>query len=336
MGARLEAIEYYHPEKVITTLDLEKDFPGYSFSKFEHKIGIRKRYVAARTETALDLAVAACDKLFLRIDLKRIDYVIFCSQSPEYLMPSSACILQARLNLNNNIGAFDINLGCSGFTYGISMAKGLIESEQATCVLLITADTYSKYIHPRDRSNRAIFGDAAAACIISYSEENKVFKFKFGTDGTGYKHLIVKNGGSRYPISEKAEELIYGKGNVYTDNHLYMNGPEVFKFTSRVIPPFIEEVLAYNALSKLAIDQYVFHQANAHMLKVMRDNLDIEDSKFYINLEDGGNTVSSTVPIALKQYTNGLMRKTKELIMVAGFGVGLSWSAGLIEVAENL
>ncbi len=335
MGARLEAIEYYFPEKKITTSDLEEAFPGKDFSKFENKIGVLNRYVAAQDETALDLAEAASRKLLNRIDKSQIDYILYCTQSPEYIMPSSACILQARLGLKRSIGALDINLGCSGYTYGLSVAKGLVDSGQAKGVLLVTTDTYSKFIHPEDRSNRAIFGDAAAVSLISAASSNGLFKFLFGTDGDGYNHLIVRNGGGRFPFQQQPQEKIYGSGNVYTDNNFYMNGPEVFRFTSRVIPPFIEEVLRENEVAKENIDQFVFHQANAHMLKVMRENLGVAPERFYINMRDGGNTVSSTIPIALKQYA-ATMEKQVERILVAGFGVGLSWSAGIITLGEYI
>jgi len=336
MGARIQAIEYYFPEKKITNKDLSEEFPDYDFSKFEFKIGISSRYVAAANETALDLAEKACLKLLKRIDKKQIDYVLYCTQSPEYIMPSTACILQDRLGLNKTVGAFDFNLGCSGYTYGLSMAKAFIESGQASAILLVTTDTYSKYINRRDRSNRAIFGDAATATLVSYDEHNGIHKFKFGTDGKGFNKLIVKNGGTKNPVDNQPIELLYGRGNIYTENNLYMNGPEIFRFTSTVIPPFIEEVLTFNAIKKEEVGQFVFHQANAHMLKVMRERLALPVPKFYINLRDGGNTVSSTIPIALKDYSNQHMLLDQTPVIIAGFGVGLSWSAGLIEINKNL
>lgn len=336
MGARLQAIEYYFPEKKITNQDLSEEFPDYDFSKFEFKIGITSRYIAAVGETALDLAEKACQKLFKRVDKMQIDYVLYCTQSPEYIMPSTACILQDRLGLKKTVGAFDFNLGCSGYTYGLSMAKAFIESGQANQVLLVTTDTYSKYINKKDRSNRAIFGDAATASLISASDENGIYRFKFGTDGKGYNKLIVKNGGTRFPVNGQAIEHIYGRGNIYTENNLYMNGPEIFRFTSTVIPPFIEEVLKFNEIKKEDVGQFIFHQANAHMLKVMRERLLLPVHQFYINLREGGNTVSSTIPIALKNYSNQDRKSQKTTIIIAGFGVGLSWSAGLIEISENL
>ncbi|QNL52098.1 ketoacyl-ACP synthase III [Olivibacter sp. SDN3] len=336
MGAKIQAIDYYFPEKKVTNQDLGREFPDYDFSKFEYKIGISSRYVAAPNETALDLAEKACLKLFGRIDKNQIDYVLYCTQSPEYIMPSTACILQDRLGLNKTVGAFDFNLGCSGYTYGLSMAKAFIESGQAKNILLVTTDTYSKYINKKDRSNRAIFGDAATATLVSFAEKNGIYKFRFGTDGGGFNKLIVKNGAGRYPHDNEAVEHIYGRGNIYTENNLYMNGPEIFRFTSTVVPPFIEEVLKFNDVEKKDIGQFVFHQANAHMLKVMRERLFLPIAKFYINLRDGGNTVSSTIPIALKNYSNQDMNVDETAVIIAGFGVGLSWSAGLIDISRGL
>lgn len=335
MGAKVTAIEYVFPDQVITNIDLQKEFPDYDFKKFEDKVGIDVRYVVKHGESALDLAVKACEKLFKRFSRDSIDYVLYCTQSPEYFLPTSACILQDLLKLKNSIGALDFNLGCSGFTYGLSLAKALINSGQASSVLLVTAETYSKFIHPEDRSNRAIFGDAATATLISHDANEKMAQFLFGTDGSGFDKLIVKNGAGRFPFNENAETVEYGSGNKYTDNDLYMNGPEVFNFTNEVIPPFVNEILQKNKISIEEIDQFIFHQANAFMLNFMRKRLKIQKDKFYINLANGGNTVSNTIPIALKRYMSG-QGEGDQKIIVTGFGVGLSWSGGLIEINNKI
>ena len=335
MGSTIEAIEYVFPEKIITNEDLQTEFPDYDFKRFEQKVGIASRYVVAKNETGLDLAVKACQKLFDRnINKKEVDYILYCTQSPEYFLPTTACILQDKIELKKNIGAFDFNLGCSGYTYGLSFAKALIESGQAKKVLLVTAETYSKLIHEKDRTNRSIFGDAATATIISESTENNIHDFLFGTDGKGYDKLIVKNGASRHIFDLNCELKEYGSGNKYSDNHLYMNGPEVFNFTASVIPNFTKELLRKNTIDIDQIDQYIFHQANAFMLNFMRKRIKISKNKFYINLKTSGNTVSCTIPIALKEYSQKI--KTPKKIMVVGFGVGLSWSGGLIHIKKPL
>ncbi|MCR4030927.1 MULTISPECIES: ketoacyl-ACP synthase III [Flavobacterium] len=333
MGMIIKAIEYVYPENKITNEDLGKMYPDYDFSKFEEKVGIKNRYWV-KEETAFDLALQACEKLFENQDKNQIDYILYCTQSPEYFLPTTACILQNKLGLKKNIGALDFNLGCSGFTYGVSLAKGLILSGQVKNVLLVTAETYSKYLHPLDRSNRAIFGDAATATLISYDEIDGIGEFIFGTDGSGFDKLIVKNGCSRFPFDQNAPEIVYGTDNTYSDNHLYMNGPEVFNFTSEVIPSFTKEILEKNNVSTDDVHQFVFHQANAYMLNFMRKRLKIQSEIFFIDLENGGNTVSCTIPIALKKYSETI--ESEKIVAIVGFGVGLSWSGGLIKIKNKL
>lgn len=335
MGAIITNIEYIFPEQKVSNSDLAVRFPDYDFNKFEEKVGIINRYWVADDETAFDLAKKACEKLFAKIDRKKVDYILYCTQSPEYFLPSTACILQNHMGLNKNIGALDFNLGCSGYVYGIGLAKGLINSGQAKNVLLVTAETYSKYLHQNDRSNRAIFGDAATATLISYSQEECVGDFLFGTDGSGYDKLIVKNGCSKSRFDPLAEEVIYGSDNTYTDNHLYMNGPEVFNFTSKTIPNFTEDVLTKNSVTTNDIDQFIFHQANSFMLNFMRKRLKIAKASFFVDLEDGGNTVSCTIPIALKKYSQSVIGNDIKILIV-GFGVGLSWAGGLITIKNKL
>jgi 3-oxoacyl-[acyl-carrier-protein] synthase-3 len=334
MGCKISAIEFHYPELKITNESLSSEFPDYDFNKFEQKVGIKNRYIVDEKTTALDLAVIACEKLFKTYDKSIIDYVLYCTQSPEYFLPTTACILQNKLKLRNDIGAFDFNLGCSGFTYGVSLAKALISSNQAKNILLVTAETYSRYIHPKDRSNRAIFGDAAAATLITFSEQNEIGEFLFGTDGSGFEQLIVSNGCSKFPFDNNAEIKNYGTDNIYTDNHLYMNGPEIFSFTNSVIPGFVKKVLFNNNLSIDSIDQFIFHQANAFMLDFMRRSLKIEEKNFFIDLIDGGNTVSCTIPIALKKYSERI--NATQNVIIVGFGVGLSWSGGLIAIDSKL
>lgn len=335
MGSKIEYIEFYYPENVLSNYDLQTEFPDYDFSKFEQKIGIRNRYIVSNDETALDLAIKSSEKLFLKFDRSKIDFILYCTQSPEYILPTTACILQEKLKLNKNIGAFDFNLGCSGYTYGLSIAKSLINSGIAKNILLVTAETYSKYLNPKDKSNRAIFGDAATSTLVTYSEEEFIKQFNFGTDGTGFDKLIIKNGASKFKFDNNPLEKFYGTDNIYNDNNLYMNGPEIFNFTNEVIPSFINEIEIANNILREDIDQYILHQANSFMLNTIRKKLKIEPESFYIDLFDGGNTVSSTIPIALKKYSQNNNGQNQNIILV-GFGVGLSWSGGLIKINNKL
>lgn len=336
MGAQIKKIEYVFPENKITNEDLKKEFPEYDFERFEEKVGIKNRYIVSENQTGLDLAEKACNKLFESYDKNKIDYILYCTQSPEYYLPTTACILQDRLGLRTDIGALDFNLGCSGFTYGVNLANSLISSGQVENVLLVTAETYSKFIHPKDKTNRSIFGDAAAATLISKTDDDNIFKFKFGTDGSGYDKLIVKNGCSKFPLDPDAEQISYGTDNIYTDNNLYMNGPEVFNFTTKVIPSFVNEILEANNLKVEDLNQFVFHQANSFMLDFLRKRIKINKENFFNDLSDGGNTVSSTIPIALKKYCQNIENDNDLMVAIVGFGVGLSWSGGIIKINNKL
>ncbi|WP_214073664.1 ketoacyl-ACP synthase III [Mucilaginibacter sp. dw_454] len=335
MGAKIEAIEFIFPSKCVTNQDLGESHPDYDFLRFEKKIGVKQRYVV-ENETALDLAEWACNKLFDRVDKSEIDYLLYCTQSPEYLLPTTACILQNRLGLRTDIGALDFNLGCSGFTYGVSLAKALIQSNQAKKVLLVTAETYSKHLNYEDRSNKAIFGDAAAGTMISYAENDQIGNFLSGTDGSGYDKLIIKNGGAKNAVNVDSEHKQYGSGNLYTDNDIFMDGPAIFNFTSSVIPAFNRKVLAANNIEKEAVDLFLFHQANSFMLESLRKIIGVNPENFYNDLSDGGNTVSCTIPIALKRYSESLDSDELKKVIILGFGVGLSWSGGLINIDNKL
>jgi 3-oxoacyl-[acyl-carrier-protein] synthase III len=206
--AYIKATSYYLPESNLTNEELVKEFPDWSVEKISDKIGISERRISAPNQTSLDLGVMACEKLFdeYGIDKNEIDFLILCTQSPDYFLPTSACIMQDKLGLTKKIGAFDMNLGCSGFVYGLSLCKGLIETGVCSNVLLVMAETYSKFLHHQDKSVRTIFGDGASATLVSQinSEKDKIHSFVFGTNGSGYNHLIVKNGGFRSPFTRKS------------------------------------------------------------------------------------------------------------------------------------
>ncbi|CAC9976599.1 3-oxoacyl-ACP synthase III family protein [Flavobacterium panici] len=330
MKANIKAISYYLPEEVLSNDLINKEFPEWDIEKISSKTGINSRHISAKDEFSSDMAVKAAERLFAEhnIDKSTIDYLLFCTQSPDYFLPTTACIIQDKLGLNTSIGALDFNLGCSGFVYGLSLAKGLIAGEMAKNVLLITSETYSKFIHHKDKSNKTIFGDAAAATLIS-SEEGfcSLGKFIFGTDGKGAENLIVKQGGMRFPVSNENEDIHDEYGNVRNDKNLYMNGAEIFNFTGEFVPKLTEAILEKSNLTKEDIDLYIFHQANKYMLNHLRKKIKIPEEKFFIAMEECGNTVSSTIPIALYEaQEQGKLTESKNLIL-AGFGVGYSWAA---------
>lgn len=326
----IKDLSYYLPQNTVSNLEIVNEFPEWSVEKIADKVGVSERRVADPTETAADIAVSAAEKLFAKGTVKRedIDFVIFCTQSPDYKLPSSACIIQDRLGLGTQCGAFDFNLGCSGYEYGLAVAKGLVVAGIASNVLLLTGETYNHYIHPRDKGNRTIFGDGASATVVSTEGFAEIGEFCLGTDGSGAKHLIVKSGGARFP--EKFNDLSIDEGgNPISSDYLYMNGQEIFIFTLTKVPKMVKDVLAKNGLQKENVDLFVFHQANKYMLEHLRKKLKIDEDKFFDNLAFVGNTVSSTIPIALCDARE--RGKLKGNVLLAGFGVGLSWGATILK-----
>jgi 3-oxoacyl-[acyl-carrier-protein] synthase-3 len=330
--AFIKCIEYYLPGMVLDNESINNEFPEWSVDKISSKTGIYQRHIASEDEYTSDLAVSVAEKLFEKNNINRsdIDFVLLCTQSPDYFLPTTACIVQDKLGLPKTVGALDFNLGCSGYVYGLALSKGLVSAGIATNVLLITSETYSKYIHKADKSNRTIFGDAASASLIGTDGICEILDFELGTDGSGADNLIVKNGGSRNPkIDEVERKDAYG--NVQNDSCLYMNGPEIFSFTSSAVPELVKNTVLKNTSTLEKIDLYVFHQANKFMLNHLRKLIGINDEKFYLYLENCGNTVSSTIPIALYHAIKENRISEGNNVLIAGFGVGYSWGGTILK-----
>ncbi len=324
--AFLKSISYYLPKQELTNEELVREFPEWTVEKVASKVGINLRHIAAKDETSGDMAEQAALNLFAewRIDSQDIDFVMLCTQSPDYFLPTTACVLQHRLNIPTSAGAIDFNLGCSGYVYGLALAKGLIVSGIAKNLLLLTSETYSKYIHPTDKGNRTIFGDAAAATLVSTEGFAEIGEFSLGTDGKGAENLIVKTGGMRH--HKAVGKLGFDEsGALCSPDFLYMNGSEIFSFTQENVPFLVADTLLKNNYLKTDIDLFVFHQANKFMLNFLRKKLEIKEDKFYIYMSQTGNTVSSTIPIALKEAMTDNSIKAGNKILLAGFGVGYSW-----------
>ncbi|MFN1219597.1 3-oxoacyl-ACP synthase III family protein [Chryseobacterium kwangjuense] len=315
--AFIQHISTYIPEKVISNEEISKKFPDWDSNKILEKIGIRNRSITGEDEFTSDIAVKALNRLIeeYQIDKSSIDYLIVCTQSPDYFLPATACLVQSMAGLNTSCGAIDINQGCSGYIYGLSLANALVDAKMMKNVVLITAETYSKHIHEDDKGNISLFGDAATATLISADGDYEILKFSVGTDGEGAKNLIVKNGAVRNKKTEDQEDK---------DNYLHMNGPKIFDFTSKAIPGLVEENLKINGFEKSDIDTFIFHQANTFMLDFLRKRINIPQENFVIDMLDYGNTVSSTIPIAFK---NSFTTRDSKNIMLVGFGVGYSWGA---------
>lgn len=332
MKAYIKGISYYLPNTILTNDLLVREFPEWTVEKVANKIGIQKRHIAAEGETALDMAIAASNNLFdeYMVDRSNVDFVLLCTQSPDYFLPTTACLLQERLGLSIHCGALDYNLGCSGFVYGLSLAKGLIVAGIAKNILLVTSETYSKHLHPKDKSNRTIFGDAAAATLITTEGFAEILNFSLGTDGRGANNLIVKSGAFRQPLKFNYVDLDEA-GNPLSDDYLHMNGSEIFSFTLEAVPELVDNTLHKNSFAKDDIDLFIFHQANKYMMDFLRKKIKIDQKKFYYCLEDFGNTVSSTIPIALKEAQKCKSIQSGFNVLIAGFGVGYSWGGTILK-----
>ena len=330
--AYIKAISYYLPEKELSNEELLQDFPNWTGEKVLSKVGVQSRHLAGKDETAGDMAEKAARKLFAEYNIspQDIDFLLLCTTQPDYIMPTTACILQHRLGIPTTAGAFDYNLGCSGCVYGMAIAKGLIAGGIARNVLLLTSDAFNKLLHPADVGNRTIFGDGAAACLISTDGIAQIGDFVLGTDGSGAEKLIVKNGASRH-MAPTGAEFTDAYGHVHRDDYIYMDGSGIYYFTVDNVPPLVENVLKKNNKTLDEIDYFVFHQANKYMLNTLRRSCGIPREKFHTDLTHKGNTVSATVMIGLKEcLDNGTIHPGMS-VLVTGFGVGLSWGGTILQ-----
>jgi 3-oxoacyl-[acyl-carrier-protein] synthase-3 len=321
--AAVGPIAIHLPARIETNAQLKEAYPGWDLDTIYEKTGIAARHIAAPDECASDLAVKAAQKLFAEhdIDPRSIDFVLLCTQTPDYPLPTTACLLQQRLGLRTNVGAIDFNLGCSGFVYGLSLADGLIRGGSVKRVLLITAETYSKYIHEADRSLRTIFGDGAAATLIDAADEPSLTAFQFGTDGSGADTLLVTRGGNRPEC-----DAIKPRHRQRWQSALYMDGPSLINFTVTAVPQLIDDICRAADLPSSAIDLYLFHQATRKMLDQLRERLGLSQEQMPLALENCGNTVSSTLPILIDDLRRkGTLRSEMRNLLI-GFGVGWSWA----------
>ncbi|MFJ1352273.1 ketoacyl-ACP synthase III [Capnocytophaga canimorsus] len=319
----IKAISTYFPDNIITNDDIVLRFPEWSSQKILNKIGVKQRYVTHENQFTSDIATKAVEKLLTEHNIEKstIDFLILCTQTPDYLLPTTSCIVQHLVGLPTTCASIDLNQGCSGYVYGLSVADGLIASGNFKNVVLVTADVYSKRIHSSDKGNISIFGDAATATLISNEGIYKVGKFTLGTDGSGTENIIIKNSGVRHKQTQNDNDL---------DNFLQMKGNKVFQFIMKYIPPVIHKNLEKNNLNLENVDLFVFHQANTHILSKLHQEMEIPSDKFVLEMENYGNTVSSTIPVALKAHLQKHPEKPNEVIQLAGFGVGYSWGATCI------
>ncbi len=337
MKSYIKAISYHLPDQVLTNDDLAKEFPDLKIDDLTRLTGVKQRHIAAENETASDLAFRAGEKLFEEHDISpaEIDLIIFCAQGADYITPSTACILQDRLDISQQAGALDINQGCTGFIYSLSVANGLITTGSAKNVLLLTAVNISELIHPEDKSNRAIFGDGAAATLVTSNEGapgSGIGDFVFGTDGKGFDAIIIKDGGARFPfLKNKGNDYVDESGNIRNDRNFYMNGTKVFTFSVEMVPAMIKQLFNKAGITDEDVDLYVLHQANRIILESIFRKMKIAKEKTLYQLENCGNTVASTIPIALYHAIADGKVKRGDTLLLAGFGVGFSWAACVVK-----
>jgi len=290
----------------LNVLNLNKSQPNWNIKDVLKKTGIKKLYLSNVNEDVLNLSVKSCKKTIKNFDKKKIDCVIVVTQTAKKKLPSVSCMIQDQLNLKRNIMAFDIGLGCSGFVYGLSVINSLLNSNTVKTVLFVCVDTYTKFINKKNRTCRTVFSDAASSCIVQKINTKKNVKFSFLTDGSGANDLMEN------------------------DNNIEMKGSNIFHFTTKNIPKLFDDILKKNNLHKKDIDQFVFHQASKIVIDKLTEILELDKRKVFKNYDKIGNTVSSSIPIALENLKKKNKIKKNQKIMIIGFGVGLSAAASII------
>jgi 3-oxoacyl-[acyl-carrier-protein] synthase-3 len=321
-------------------LDDEQELFGYSdieLKRLKKSIGLNTRYLASEDVCTTDLAVQSANALFEGVDIAKddIDALIFVTQSPDYRAPSSAIILQDRIGLSKNIVAFDMNLGCSGFVVGLFNAFSFVNSGLKN-VLLIVGDVNRYFTGKRDKIFAPLMGDAASAILVQ-AKPAPASHFVLHSDGSGYNHLIIPAGGLRKPSSPQTQEETLREDGAYrSDEHLYMNGKEVFNFAVRTVPPLIDEVLAYANKDIEEVDYFVLHQANRYILQTIGRKLGVAKEK--VPLETGtiyGNQNAASIPGTINGFLSDAYQNKGLYNLFAGFGIGLSWAAATV-YTENM
>jgi 3-oxoacyl-[acyl-carrier-protein] synthase-3 len=330
MNAYIEAIAANFPFNVVTNNELQSNNPEWLMNEIETKTGVKNRHIASINETSYDLGRNAVDLLFSnqRHQLKNIDAIVFCTQTPDFIMPTNAHLIHKHLKLSDNVIVFDINLACSGFIYGLSIVNSFIKSGQAKCALLITSETYSKFTHYKNRSVRTLFGDGAAATLINSDASISGFdSFTLASNGENYDKFYIPSGGFRSPIDPlSAEEYLDTTGSLNTKSSIHMDGMSVWSFINSAVPSQIEKHLKINVINKSEIDHFIFHQGSKMTIDSLTKKLDINTSKVHINIENIGNTVSASIPLCLRDALNNPSKiKFGDRILLSGFGVGLSY-----------
>ena len=329
-SARIAAVAHYLPSATLTYQAIGAEQPGWDMERLSKTVGIRSMPISGEGEFSSHMAVSAARRLLddPLVDTEGIDYLILVTQSPDFPLPTTACLVQDALDLPQNIGAVDVRLGCSGYVYALGLAKGLVSSGQAAKVLLLTSDVLTKLVNSNDKVTRPIFGDAATATLVVAAEGSsaEIGSFIYGTDGTGAGALLVPNGSPRDGRDLNAESGVDQRALESQGYDLYMDGAAVFNFTLAVVPSLVDDTLAKAGWAREDVDLFVFHQANKFLINHLRKKLKIEQDRFWMDMENVGNTGPSTIPLALSQAVEQGALQPGMRVMLAGFGVGLSWA----------
>ena len=328
---RIDALDIALPERVVTNDQLEEQYPEWDFSRLTHRTGVNSRHIADEHETAYDFALKAAQNLVTNqeLDPQSIDALVFCTQSPDYLVPGSAAILQSDLGMRSDIFTLDVNIGCSAFPTLLQIAEGLCEGRVAANVLIVTADTYSKYIHPEDRSTRILFGDGAVATLVSKRNEERKYQAIFGVRGDLHERFWIRNGGARHPKSNASDT------SELRSNFIQMSGMKVLSFFNTQLPREVARLLDVNDLLVEKIDAFVFHQASRAALDSIQQAIRIPEQKMIRAYSDVGNLVSASVPATLYFAMQDGRIKEGDLLLICGFGVGLSWGATAMTTSDS-
>lgn len=330
MFAKIRAVTSYLPPTIENNSEIVE-------ARFMKKIGVKSRHVVTN-ETAGDLALRAAEKLFAEYELDRhaTDFILLCTQHPDYQMPHTSAQIQNLLGLKKSVGSLDIGLGCSGYVYGLAVAKGLIESGLAKNILFLTSSVYTKYINVKDTSTRPLFGDGATATWLEAVDEDSpsLSAFVFGTDGERYDKLIIPAGGSKFPPRDTPEIFSTDENKNYRSNYeVFMDGMAITYFTLREVPKLVDDVLTAANLTRADLDYCIFHQANKFMMTYLRDKANLTDVPFHNEISETGNIVSGSVGLAIEQVVKSHGAENLKRVMLAGFGVGLSWAGCIADLS---
>lgn len=303
------------------TIEVER-FGQEVIEKIVTTTGINNRRVAPASMRASDLCQAAGSKLLsdLNWDPNSVELLVFLSQTADHALPATACTLQHKLGLPKSAAAFDVPLGCSSFSYGLWMASSLLGSMTATRALVLVGDTLTQNVSREERALWTLFGDAGSALALEKSSDAPPMYFELGTDGSGYKHLLLD-----HQNNSSADVEV-----------LHMDGPAVFSFTLREVPPMINRLLDFSGIKSDTIDKWVFHQANEFILRNLQKRMQIPNEKFVVDLADWGNTSGATIPLAICNSLQSTLESTNQRLLLAGFGVGLSWSGAIVDLSTEV